>query len=266
VYDNFDENLHVIDDFPIPPHWTKGRGVDPGRIHPCACLYWAMAPWGDLVIYDEYWATDRLVEENVVGIIEQAGNSRRCIDEQARIYEEVESGTSFFWSVMDGRAFKHPLQDSTMTLGQLFASLGLDCIQGSGMVNKYAVPIVKEWFNPIKDRPHILERMKLVPKGSIVGFDGKPLTGAPRLYICTRCRHFRLELKGYVNKEGSEDPVDKDDDCCTCLKYIILQGPTYMGPPDSSIERRRNVEVPPQKSLTRRTRHTIDGISRFKYH
>lgn len=37
----FEESVHVVDPFPIPDSWPRGRSIDFGYTHPFVCLWWA---------------------------------------------------------------------------------------------------------------------------------------------------------------------------------------------------------------------------------
>jgi len=268
VYDNFDRSIHVIDDFPIRPHWTKHRAVDPGGSDPYACLWGVMTPWGDLVLYREYYKPGEGLRENIQNIIEASGNVRKLVDQEPdtdgnmiNTYEEQFVGEEYAWTVLDGHAFVQPTKEKGITLGRLHASLGLYARKSSMQQNRTAVPIVRSWFDLVPGRPHILERMKLVPKGSIKGRDGKPLSGAPRIYIFHSLRHFRTEIRGYANKPNKDEPLDKDDHLMTALKYMILQGPCYNGPEDPSM----NLEYGPEYLKHRRKPQAVPDRAPTKY-
>lgn len=55
VFPEFDVETHVVDDFEPPHDWKQCIGLDPGFDHPCACLFFAMAPDGGIYIYDEHY-------------------------------------------------------------------------------------------------------------------------------------------------------------------------------------------------------------------
>jgi phage terminase large subunit-like protein len=66
VYPEFDESIHVVRqagaslltpagerlcDWPLPLSWPHFFAIDFGFVHPCAVLWAALAPWGELVCY-----------------------------------------------------------------------------------------------------------------------------------------------------------------------------------------------------------------------
>ena len=234
VYDNWTPSLHWIDPFKIPYGWTRGRAVDPGRVDPTACIWWAMSPWGDLVLYREYYETGNGMSADVQNIIRLSGNKRTKVDNFENedgyisdIYEELFVTEEYSMTVMDSRTFSQPARETGVTRGELYCSFGLDCTKASGIRNEHAVPIVKEWLEPVQDRPHILVRMGIVDE--IKDQDGNPITCAPRLYVFNTMTHFKAEIEGYVNQENSDRPVDKDDHLMCALKYAILAEPQYLG-------------------------------------
>lgn len=61
VYLDFDENIHVINSFPIPSDWRKFRVIDFGFVNPFVCQWWAMNHDGDLYMYREIYRTEQLI-------------------------------------------------------------------------------------------------------------------------------------------------------------------------------------------------------------
>lgn len=240
VYDNWNRAVHWIDPFPIPAYWTRVRGVDPGRVHPFGVLWAAISPEDDLVFYREYYEAGLGMADNVRNVITASGNERIHVgtitDSDGNViarYEECMKAEEYLYSVMDPRNFKHPAQESTETVGEVYARLGLNCIAGSGMHNVEAVPIVREYFELVPGRKHILERLKLRENMG---------DAAPRAYVFNTLTVFRGEIESYMMKEDSEDPEPGNDHLMTAMKYLILEGPRYMGP---------DVRPPPVRSARR---------------
>ena len=56
-FEEWNENHHIVEEFPIPDEWTKVAGIDIGytKKHPCVCLFLAQNPDDGMVyVYDEY--------------------------------------------------------------------------------------------------------------------------------------------------------------------------------------------------------------------
>jgi len=68
VYEDWDEKIHWIDPFPIPPAWTRFRAVDFGYTNPFVCQWWAVDPDGRMYLYRELYATGKLVEDHAADI------------------------------------------------------------------------------------------------------------------------------------------------------------------------------------------------------
>jgi hypothetical protein len=63
VYDDFDQQIHVIDPFPIPADWRRVRSIDFGFTNPFVCQWWALDGDGRLHLYREIYATHRIVSD-----------------------------------------------------------------------------------------------------------------------------------------------------------------------------------------------------------
>jgi hypothetical protein len=64
IYGEFDEAVHLVDPFKIPPAWTRWITVDFGFTNPFVMQWWAEDPDGRLFLYREIYHTRRLVEEH----------------------------------------------------------------------------------------------------------------------------------------------------------------------------------------------------------
>lgn len=64
VYDNFRDDLHVIEPFPIPKDWRRMRGVDFGFTNPFVTLWAALDHDDRMYIYREIYHTKRIVEKH----------------------------------------------------------------------------------------------------------------------------------------------------------------------------------------------------------
>ena len=64
IYSEFDEAVHLVDPFKIPPAWTRWITVDFGFTNPFVMQWWAEDGDGRLFLYREIYHTRRLVEEH----------------------------------------------------------------------------------------------------------------------------------------------------------------------------------------------------------
>jgi hypothetical protein len=68
------DGCHCIEPFPIPYTWKRVAGIDFGWLDPTVFLFGAVAPNGDIVIYDEYCQSQRSMGDHIEDI-------RRMADE-----------------------------------------------------------------------------------------------------------------------------------------------------------------------------------------
>lgn len=64
IYGEFDDAVHLVDRFDIPPTWTRWITVDFGFTNPFVMQWWAEDPDGRLFLYREIYHTQRLVEDH----------------------------------------------------------------------------------------------------------------------------------------------------------------------------------------------------------
>lgn len=240
VYD-WMPSVHLVEPFPIPKHWTRYRAMDPGKKDPFAVLWAAVSPWNDVILYREHYEAGQNPEQNVLQIIQKSGNHRYMTGKMEGMagqaipfYEELFDGEQYGFSVMDGRTFASPSDDSSQTVGGMYARLGLRCIPASGKKNEVAVPIVEELFEIHPERTHLLIRLG-IKKEILDRLTQKPLKGAPRIYVFTTLRCFQAEIAAYAYQETCQKPVETDDHLMTALKYLVLANPRYCGPQKTEI-------------------------------
>lgn len=61
-FDEFRRHIHVIDPFPVPPEWRRYASIDYG-LDRFVCLWWAVAPSGDIYCYREVAVSDATISE-----------------------------------------------------------------------------------------------------------------------------------------------------------------------------------------------------------
>ena len=67
VYEDFNYQVHVVEEHPIPPEWDRYRVIDFGYTHPFVCQWWAVDGDGRLIMYREMYMTKRTVNFHVNG-------------------------------------------------------------------------------------------------------------------------------------------------------------------------------------------------------
>lgn len=64
VYDDFNEEIHIIEPFDIPADWKRYRSIDFGYRNPFVCQWWALDHDDRLYMYREIYMTGRTVKEH----------------------------------------------------------------------------------------------------------------------------------------------------------------------------------------------------------
>lgn len=64
VYDDFNEEIHVVEPFDIPADWKRYRSIDFGYRNPFVCQWWALDHDDRLYMYREIYMTGRTVKEH----------------------------------------------------------------------------------------------------------------------------------------------------------------------------------------------------------
>ena len=62
VYEDWDEDIHLLDRFDIPASWRRYRSIDFGYTNPFVCQWWAADEDGRLYLYREMYMTKRTVK------------------------------------------------------------------------------------------------------------------------------------------------------------------------------------------------------------
>lgn len=70
VYDEFDEDVHVVEPFEVPKDWRRVRGIDFGYSNPFVCLWGALDGDGRLHIYRERYQARTLTRDHATAIKE----------------------------------------------------------------------------------------------------------------------------------------------------------------------------------------------------
>jgi len=232
VYDEFNRDVHVIEPFEIPKHFTRFRAIDHGERNPTACLCAAVDENYNIFLYDEFYKRDQLISEACAGIIKMCGNKqvkqdffkdeRSGFDIQR--YEEEYVDNVFYRSVLDGRSFAR--QDMGREIGWWYKANGLRVIPASKAQSQKHIPAVKELLKVDPERTHWVTGKR----------------GAPRIYVFSTLVNFQREIFNYVwddhkaqhGKDLKEVPRKKDDHLMNCLEYLAQIPIRYMGEIQSS--------------------------------
>lgn len=79
VYPQFQQSLHIIEPFEIPPSWPRIRGIDFGDRDPFVCLWAAIGPEGELYFYREYYYRESRPTKHHAQVIKELTGDERII-------------------------------------------------------------------------------------------------------------------------------------------------------------------------------------------
>lgn len=206
VYPEFRRDLHVIEPFKIPDHWTRIIGADHGYRNPSAWLWGAVDGDGNVYVYRELYEREWLIEELVNGKAGQKGikalNGREKID-IAVIDPSTRAARSE--TVVNGKPVK--ISDFEIYLKYLPSDFPLSTANNDVTVG---IDRVKSY-------------LKVQPNGK------------PRLFVFKTCTNLVDEIAKYRYQElqhnqtgkqnEKEAPVKVDDHAADALRYMIMTQP-----------------------------------------
>ena len=186
VYPEFDESVHVIEPFRIPPEWQENISIDPGLHNPLSA-HWYCVDWdGNIYVVAEHFASGKDIDFHADAIKAISAKLGWKTDGKGRIC-----------ALIDSAANQRTLA-SSKSVTELFAERGI-------LVNP----------NVNKDIFGGLSRVKTYLKQG---------NGEPNLYIFKNCVNMIEEFKTYFWADG-DAPVKKDDHCMDELRYFIMSRP-----------------------------------------
>jgi PBSX family phage terminase large subunit len=216
VYPEFRRDQHVVDDFVIPPQWTRVIGIDHGYRNPAAWIWGAVDPDGAIYIYREFYESEWLIEEIIRGKPEKNEKGVMALMKVDGKYEKIE------------RAVIDPSTKAARNEREGRKISDFDIYQEN-------LPADFPLFTANNDVSPGIDRVKTFLKPN-------QRTGRPRLYIFRSCSNLIDEICKYRYKElrigqmgkqnEKEDPYKVDDHAVDALRYLIMTQPEPHVDPD----------------------------------
>lgn len=182
VYNEFDENIHVIEPFDVPKEWQDMISIDPGLNNPLSAHWYAEDFDGNIYVIAEHF------------------DKGKDVAYHAKKIKEISS-----------------LLDWHTTNGKLVALIDSAANQRTLASSKSVVELFYE--NDILVNPKVNKDMFSginVVKRFLKDGDGKA-----HLYIFKNCVNLISELKSYWWGEG-DLPIKKDDHCLDEMRYYLM--------------------------------------------
>ena len=186
VYPEFDESVHVIEPFAIPPEWQDNISIDPGLNNPLSAHCYCVDRDGNIYVVAEHFASGKDIDFHADAIKQISAKLGWKTDGKGRIS-----------ALIDSAANQRTLA-SVKSVAELFFEKGI-------LVNT----------NVNKDIFAGVSRVKAFLKQS---------NGEGNLYIFSNCVNMIAEFKGYFWSEN-DVPVKRDDHCMDELRYYIMTRP-----------------------------------------
>lgn len=186
VYPEFDENVHVIDPFPVPAEWQATLSIDPGLNNPLSCHWYAVDYDGNVYVVAEHFEAGRDIAYHAERIRAVSAELGWKTDSAGRVA-----------ALIDSAANQRTLA-AVKSVTELFYEHG---ILANPKVNK-------DLFTGI-------QRVKSYLRGA---------GGIPRLYIFRNCINMIRELKSYWWGTG-DTPKKTDDHALDELRYFLMTRP-----------------------------------------
>ena len=76
VYPQWDSKIHLIKPFNIPEDWRKIVSIDPAATGVTAATWTAVKPTGDLIVYREYYESNKIVSDHAKDILLRNGRDK----------------------------------------------------------------------------------------------------------------------------------------------------------------------------------------------
>ncbi|MDE7453959.1 MAG: terminase family protein [Clostridia bacterium] len=186
VYPEFDESVHVVEPFEIPPGWQDNISIDPGLNNPLSA-HWYCVDWdGNIYVVAEHFASGKDIDFHAQAIKSVSEKLGWKTDSRGRVC-----------ALIDSAANQRTLA-SPKSVSELFYERGI-------LVN---TNVDKDVFSGIA-------RVKAFLKQG---------NGEGNIYIFSNCVNMIEEFKTYCWADG-DTPVKRDDHCMDELRYYIMTRP-----------------------------------------
>lgn len=214
VYKELDREKHIVEDFPIPKHWTKIEIVDPHDARPTRWLFGAIAP-EEVQIYEKvknriyFWGY--LLADGNVDLIARKVKSFRELHgytEPKMVILDAKFGTKSIKTRQDETTWEDELGKAGINRIRLSHSNPGDLPLGHKVVKEY-----------LKD--HYSTSLGKGLPGMVFFKEG-----------CSGSRSPINDMFNYQWKEGTEKPQEEYKDFCDCVRYAALEQPSYVEPQD----------------------------------
>lgn len=183
VYPEFDQTVHVIEPFDVPPEWQDYISIDPGLHNPLSAHWYAQDYDGNVFVIAEHYEAKKTIEYHAGKILEICKTLN---------WHTGHSGKPE--ALIDSASNQRTLA-SSKSVSELFFDLGV-------AVNSNVNKDVFAGISAVKS--HL-----------------KTADGRVRLFIFKNCVNMIREIKGYSWGDG-DAPVKNNDHAMDELRYYLM--------------------------------------------
>ena len=203
VYPEFDERVHVVQPFPVPPEWQDNISIDPGLKNPLSAHWYAVDYDENVYVIAEHYAAGKDIDYHAQAIHAMSESLGWKRDGKGRVS-----------ALIDSAAQQRTLA-SQKSVAELFYERDI-----------LANPRVeKDLFSGISRVKSYLNRGN----------------GLPDLYIFSSCPNLIREIKSYFWGSG-DAPVKRDDHAMDELRYYLMSRPKNAPPEEEESAVKRDKE------------------------
>ena len=94
VYTEFDENVHVIEPFCVPPEWHDNISIDPGLHNPLSAHWYAEDFDGNIYVIAEHYQAKQPIEFHAASIKEICNNLNWPVGVGGKISALIDSASN----------------------------------------------------------------------------------------------------------------------------------------------------------------------------
>lgn len=189
AYEEFRDDVHLVEPFPLPDHWLRFESMDHGAASPTAWLAWAADEDGNCVVFDELYEAGRLVSEHAAEV-----KRRRASGWQRREGEDLQGHYCYADPSINANHGLRTKWGQPASVLTEYREHGVDWLR---LANNDRLA----GYSRLLELLHV-EPGRIAPRwGRVPEHAG----GSPRLYVFRNCVHTVEQLKSApIASEGTD--------------------------------------------------------------
>lgn len=210
VWPQFDERIHLVDEFPLQAHWPIVVGMDYGYRHPFAAVFKAVDEKGRIIIWKTYRRSERLMHHHARAILEIFLDlAPHAVD--TKVAERV------LKAIQENR-----LPDERPAIRARFV-IDASAQNCRNELRPYGIAA----DNAVRDIPARIERVGTLLVDTAEGRPGIVIMRGRNGDLVDEMRSYSWKRRKATgdDKPAPAEPQDINDDACDALGYGVLAAP-----------------------------------------